>query len=516
MIKRYLDSLTIPYADGDYLTFAKARLLAIFQSVILVLVLLLQFSMLFAGWDDFIKTLYIVPVLFTGVLISMIVLRKGRYNSSARILIIISSLVIIAGLLREPFMNPEFALTSYIFFVFPCFAMCILFTSTGFLGIITGAFILTDVVLFFIMQSIVPDVNSKQLVIFLNNTIFSFIILFIISLLISKIFNRNVELVKEESEKNRRSNEFIKKVLGENSMQIMSSMNRMSSKSDLFSNNTQEQASSIEEISATIEEVSSGIDSVAGIAVVQDERIISMTDTLGKLSEVITLMDGAIEESLAETGDIARKAQDGERAILNMETNIEKIRDRSHEMKDIVNIINDISDQINLLSLNAAIEAARAGEAGRGFAVVADEISKLADKTASSLKDIEGLIRTNESETSEGMGGIKRAVDTIRTIISGVNSINSRIQSVAAYKDVQLETGRIVNDGTENLRQRSHEIAVAMSEQKNAINEIINNISGINEIALSNTRGAEDLNTDSQDLVTMVKDFQNIIEEYSG
>lgn len=63
----------------------------------------------------------------------------------------------------------------------------------------------------------------------------------------------------------------------------------------------------------------------------------------------------------------------------------------------IVSTINSIAMQTNLLSLNAAIEAARAGDAGRGFSVVAAEVRNLANKTASSAKEISGMLTKGQN-----------------------------------------------------------------------------------------------------------------------
>ena len=516
MVRNVINNFLLKYEESDYLTVTRARLLLYFQLVFMVAVFLLQFSMLFAGWEDFMKTIVITPPLFFAGIISMVNLKKGRYMLSANILISFAAIAVAAGLIREPFMNPEFALTSYIFFVYPCMALCTIFSTQRFLGIITGIFVVTVIAVFIIMKTVVPDTNMKQLVIFLNNTVFSFLLFFLVSFLVTRMFNRNVDVMKEESERNLRSNDFIKKVLGESSARIKESSENISAKSDLFSRNTQSQAASIEEITATIEEVSAGIDNVTSIVDTQNSSIATMTEIQQELSQLIAQMDSAINDSLETTENIAQKAKVGEQAMRRMESTISAIRDSSHEMTNIVSIINDISEQINLLSLNAAIEAARAGEAGRGFAVVADEISKLAERPATSIKDIEALIRANEGETSKGMEVNREAVETISTIIEGVNTINEKISSVVSYKDKQIETNKIVMENAENLKERSAEITIATEEQKSAINEIIRSISGINELSQSNSQGAEELFGDSRGLVSLLDDFKKKIEEYSG
>lgn len=288
--------------------------------------------------------------------------------------------------------------------------------------------------------------------------------------------------------------------------------NEMSGKSELFSENAQNEAASAEEITATIEEVSSGIESISFGAEEQDRKLTELISNIQELSAIIKEMSSLVTEGTSLSESILVKVKSGEEALNLMSSGMAKINESSGKIEDIVKIINNVSDQINLLSLNATIEAARAGEAGRGFGVVASEISKLADETASSLKDIDMLIKANNKEIGTGMGNVQSVVEDINSIIEGVVTIGDIIVNVFKAMKKQLEINNIVNKEADEVKVRSDEIRNATGEQKIAVEEIVKSISKVNDLIQSSATASEELSGLSEE----ISGLSNLLKDKVG
>jgi len=188
---------------------------------------------------------------------------------------------------------------------------------------------------------------------------------------------------------------------------------------------------------------------------------------------------------------------------------MKKITESSNKVSDIVGIIDDISNRINLLSLNAAIEAARAGEAGRGFAVVADEISKLADQTATSINDIDSLIKKNKDEISNGIKNVIDTVDNIGSVIEGVESINNMMGGIFSDMERQQAANESVNKSAEELMIRSDEVKNATGEQRTAVAEVMKSVTSMNELIQASAAGAEEMSANVNKLASMAENLKN-------
>jgi methyl-accepting chemotaxis protein len=127
----------------------------------------------------------------------------------------------------------------------------------------------------------------------------------------------------------------------------------------------------------------------------------------------------------AQVRDASRLAEDAASAAREAGLIVDRLRDSSAAIGNVVNLIASIARQTTLLALNSTIEAARAGEAGRGFSVVATEVKALAVQTQKATEEIRRKIETLQLDATTSIEAVQRianSIDAIRPVFQSVNN----------------------------------------------------------------------------------------------
>lgn len=298
------------------------------------------------------------------------------------------------------------------------------------------------------------------------------------------------------------------------SLGVNKTSNGVSSSAFKLSGNAQDESSSLEQISASIDEVSAGMDSVANGAGEQNSIIQDLNEKLNSYTNLLIEADRDIKNSLKHILKTNEIAKTGSLSMKNLDNSMQHINKSSKEMISVINIIREISEKVNLLSLNAAIEAARAGDAGRGFTVVAEEISKLAEQTARSTRNIENLIHVNGTEIAAGKLSVDEAITSFNNILKGAESIKLSVNKTADSMQEQVNMNALIKAEADKISLKANEMQVSTTEQKIAINEISTSINSISNLVVNNASAAEDISVSTKEISSIAEKLKDSVSYF--
>jgi methyl-accepting chemotaxis protein len=153
-------------------------------------------------------------------------------------------------------------------------------------------------------------------------------------------------------------------------------------------------------------------------------RTSAAQSTAASFSQAADKFTHSAEGIGSQVRDAGKLADQAGAAAHEASLNVDRLKESSAAIGNVVNLIAQIARQTTLLALNSTIEAARAGAAGRGFAVVASEVKALAVQTQEATEEIKKKIDALQRDAAgsvEAVHQISQAIQAIRPVFENVN-----------------------------------------------------------------------------------------------
>ncbi|HEX9756801.1 MAG TPA: methyl-accepting chemotaxis protein [Nitrospiria bacterium] len=309
--------------------------------------------------------------------------------------------------------------------------------------------------------------------------------------------------------------------------EIANHMDDLSGAIELTSSSISEMTSSIKEIGLSIETLHSATDKTATSLLEMGASVQQVENNAQKsheLSENTTQKAQKGKESVQQTISGMKEIASSFKQVQEI---ISRLAQKSESIGNIIRVIDEVAEQTNLLSLNAAIIAAQAGEHGKGFAVVAEEVKSLSDRTGASTREIEGLIKDVQDETSnavqamvEGSEKVQKGVslsheagDVLESIMESSHLSAEMVREIVLATEEQTKGIQDANRAMSQIKEMVQQINRATQEQGNASVEITRAVENMRVLGHEVKRSTREQNKGSHLIKTAVEKVTEMIHQ---
>jgi len=393
------------------------------------------------------------------VLASLFCLRSGKLRLAVNVYVLPTIIIVLVVRQVNAMEDPALAFGSYIFYQFYLIAFMAAFSKKSSVPLVSGAFVASNFLLFFLIRGRAGDALAAILSVGLINSTMGLAITGVVSYSLVSITDYYLARLRQDAAETAQRLQAIESAMSasRDGMDLGKKLQDLSSR---ISGETKSIEASIDGIGSGAK----GLDDDGEGAAESNRRITESVETLklssnrymgvvGGFSDAISSMASsavAISELSREKdrdiGALEATIGDGQGKLDESSENFKRIYGRGDEMFEVVNVITGISKQTNMLAMNAAIEAAHAGEAGRGFSVVAEEIRSLAEQTAANGSQILGSLKEFRDELDRSVeindevnscfsrieGEMRNVKDGIRAMQDGIGRISGSAGSMAS------------------------------------------------------------------------------------